>query len=128
MGYVTPESFFLTLQKNLMVQMSCKFITLCLELEEKGKFEIEGNCSNNHFGLAGAGTPTTAVEVRNDLFKYFIDVCTAQKGQLPTRLFLGKSKEIFIPIMKKNVKREMSLRSSSFEIGGLKAGAKSSMF
>ena len=37
---------------------ACKFITRCVELEEWGKFKIEGNCSKNHFRAAGAGAPT----------------------------------------------------------------------
>ena len=62
--------------------------------KKNGKFEKGGNSSKNHFRVAGAGAPTKAAEVRNSLFKYFIDVCTALKRRLPIKLFLTKAKEI----------------------------------
>ena len=73
---------------------ACKFVNQCVDLEKKGKFDIEGNCSKKHFRVAGAGPPTKAVEVRNSLFEYFIDVRTALKGRLPKKLFLAKAKEL----------------------------------
>ena len=101
-----------------------KFITRSVELEEKGKFEIEGNCSKNHFHVAGAGAPTKTVQVRNSLFEYFIDDHIHLEGQLPIKLFLAKAKEILHSFMKKDVKGEKSLKWLSFQIGGWKAGAK----
>ena len=74
---------------------ACKFTTRCVESEEKGKLEIERNCPKNYFRVAGTGVPTKAVEARNDLFEYFIDVRTTIKKRLPTKLFLDKPKEIF---------------------------------
>ena len=74
---------------------ACKFTTRCVELEEKGRLEIERNCPKNYFRVAGTGVPTKAVDVRNGFFEYFIDVRTTMKERLPIKLFLDKAKEIF---------------------------------
>ena len=67
-----------------------KFVQRCLLLKEEGEFEKEGNTSKKHFRVSGAGAPIRAIEARQELFDFFIDVRTASQGQLPRRVFLAK--------------------------------------
>ena len=55
----------------------------------------EGNTSKKHFRVSRAGAPIRAVEARQELFDFFIDVRTALKGRLPRRVFLAKASELY---------------------------------
>ena len=59
MFHPQSESFFFSDLKDESndsndFKNACKFITRCVELEEKGKLEIERNYSKKHFRVAGA--------------------------------------------------------------------------
>ena len=62
------------------------------KLLDDGQFDIEGNDTKNKVRVAAAGPPKKAVDVRKQLFEYFVDVRTAPKGRLPQNLFLAKAK------------------------------------
>ena len=64
-----------------------KFVTRCLEKFDNKDFEIEGNNSTKNYRRMVAGPPTKAVELRQSMFDYFIDVRCSLKGRLPRELF-----------------------------------------
>lgn len=72
-----------------------KFVQRCLLLKENGEFDKDGNTSKKHFRVAGAGPPVRAVEVRQGLFDFFLDVRTSLKGRLPRRILTAKAKELY---------------------------------
>ena len=72
---------------------SCiKFVGICEDLLTTGKFNIEGNDVNNTFRVAGAGAPKKVIEVRTELFQYFVDIRSSLKARLPKKIFLTKAK------------------------------------
>ena len=69
-----------------------KFVERCEALLEEGKFDMEGNDSRKRVRVAGAGPPKKVLDVRKQLFEYFVDVRTSLKGRLPTSVFLFKAR------------------------------------
>lgn len=63
-----------------------KFVSRCLEKLNKGDYDIEGNRSGDNFGLLVAGKTNRAVEVRQALFDFFIDVRLSLKGRFSFNL------------------------------------------
>ena len=62
---------------------SCiKFVGGCEELFTTKKFDIEGNEVSNKFRVAGAGAPKKAIDLRNELSQYFIDIRSSLKARL----------------------------------------------
>ena len=57
-----------------------KFVSRCLEMLEKGEFDLEEDCCKNKY--RGAAPPKKALEVRYALFDYFIDIKYSLKGRL----------------------------------------------
>ena len=72
-----------------------KFVKRCLDKLEAGTFDIEGNTSASHYRIKGAGPPVRALEVRQSLFDYFVDVRCSLKGRLPRKLLIAKAHEIY---------------------------------
>ena len=63
---------------------SCiKFVGGCEELFTTKKFDIEGNEVSNKFRVAGAGAPKKAIDLRNELSQYFIDIRSSLEARLP---------------------------------------------
>ena len=66
---------------------SCiKFVGGCEELFTTKQFDIERNEVSNKFRVAGAGPPKKAIDLRNELSQYFIDIrsslyCKLQREQ-----------------------------------------------
>ena len=62
---------------------SCiKFVGGSEELFTTKKFDIEGNEVSNKFRVAGAGAPKKAIDLRNELSQYFIDIRSSLKARL----------------------------------------------
>ena len=59
------------------------------------QFDIEGNDVSNKFIVAGAAAPKKAIDLRNELFEYFIDFRSSLKARLPKKYFPSKGK-VFI--------------------------------
>ena len=63
---------------------SCiKFVGGCEELFTTKQFDIERNEVSNKFRVAGAGAPKKAIDLRNELSQYFIDIRSSLKARLP---------------------------------------------
>ena len=63
---------------------SCiKFVGGSEELFTTKKFDIEGNEVSNKFRVAGAGAPKKAIDLRNELSQYFIDIRSSLEARLP---------------------------------------------
>ena len=75
---------------------SCiKFVGRCEELLTTGQFDIEGNNVSNKFRVAGAGAPKKAIDLRKELFQYFIDIRSSLKTRLPKNIFLAKGRSLY---------------------------------
>ena len=72
-----------------------KFVTRCLEKFERGDFDAEENNTSKKFRLPGAGPPVRALEVRDALFDYFIDIRGSLKGRLPLFMLHAKAIELY---------------------------------
>ena len=98
-GYLTKavRSFYTNLAtaKSDCREMvnACKFAKRCLEKLERGDFE-EG-APKKKFRSAGGGRKAPAVEVREALFQWFVDVRTSLKARLPRSLFLLQAKKLY---------------------------------
>ena len=57
-----------------------KFVERCEVLLNEGKFDIEGNDAKKRKLVVGAGPPKKVVDVRKQLFEYFVDVRSALKS------------------------------------------------
>ena len=72
---------------------SCiKFVGTCEVLLTNGQFDIKGNDVSNKFTVAGAGAPKKAIDLRNKLYQYFIDIRSSLKARLPKNIFLAYCK------------------------------------
>ena len=75
---------------------SCiNFVGRCEELLTAGQFDIERNDLSNKFRVAGAGTPKKAIDLRNDLFQYYIDIRSSLKAKLPKNILLAKARSLY---------------------------------
>ena len=72
-----------------------KFVSRCLEKLDRGEFDAEENGRSDKYRVLGAGKPKYAVEVRQALFSFFIDVRTSQKGRLPQSILISEPKQIY---------------------------------
>ena len=72
-----------------------KFVSRCLEKLDRGEFDAEENSRSDKYRVLGAGKPKYAVEVRQALFSFFIDVRTSQKGHLPQSILISEPKQIY---------------------------------
>ena len=64
------------------------------------QFDIEGNDVSNKFIVAGAAAPKKAIDLRNELFEYFIDFTSSLKARLPKNIFLAKAMSLYIEYCK----------------------------
>ena len=75
---------------------SCiKFVRRCEELLTTRQCDIEGNDVSNKFRVAGAGAPKKAIDLRNELFQYFIDIRSSLKARLPKNIFQAKARSLY---------------------------------
>ena len=58
---------------------AAKFVSRCLEKLDRGEFYAEENQRSDKFRVLGAGKPKHAIEVKQALFSFFIDVRTSLK-------------------------------------------------
>ena len=72
-----------------------KFFGRCEELLITEQFDIEGNDVSNKSRVAGAGAPKKAIELRNELFQYFIDIRSSLKARLPKNIFQAKARSVY---------------------------------
>ena len=71
------------------------FVSRCLTKFENGQFNIEGNDGAKRYRLLGAGPPRKAVELRESLFDFFIDIRYSLKGRLSVYLLKLKAEELY---------------------------------
>ena len=75
---------------------SCiKFVGTCEVLLTNGQFDIKGNDVSNKFTVAGAGAPKKAIDLRNKLYQYFIDIRSSLKARLPKNIFQAKARSVY---------------------------------
>ena len=72
-----------------------KFLSRCMEKYERRDLDAEENDSSKKFRLPGAGARSRAVEVREALFDYFIDIRMSLKGRLPMFMLQAKAIELY---------------------------------
>ena len=60
-----------------------------------GQFDIEGNDLSNKFGVAVADAPKKAIDLRNKLFQYFINIRFSLKARWPKNIFLAKARFLY---------------------------------
>ena len=72
-----------------------KFVSRCLEKLVRDEFDAEENRRSGKFRVLGAGKPRYAVEVRQALFSFFIDVRTSLKERSPRSILTSKAKQIY---------------------------------
>ena len=100
-GYVQPavREFFPDLKNATNNDSEFKsaksFVSRCLTKFENGQFNIEGNDGANRYRLLGAGPPRKAVELRESLFDFFIDIRYSLKGRLSVYLLKLKAEELY---------------------------------
>ena len=58
-------------------KLATEFVSRCLKKLDRGEFDAEKNRRSDKFRELGAGKPKHAVEVRQALFSFFIDVRTS---------------------------------------------------
>ena len=58
------------------------FVGRCEDLLNRGESDIEGNDLRGKYRIAGAGARKKAIQVRLELFQYFIDIRSILKGRL----------------------------------------------
>ena len=64
------------------------------------QFDIEGNDVSNKFIVVGTAAPKKAIDLRNELFEYFIDFRSSLKARLPKNIFLAKAMSLYIEYCK----------------------------
>ena len=72
-----------------------KFSSRYLEKLGRGESDAKENQRSDKFWVLGAGKTKHAVEVRQALFSFFIDVGTSLKGRLPRSILMSKAKQIY---------------------------------
>ena len=98
-GYLTKavRSFYVNLKDALSdsqeMKNACKVAKRCYEKLENGDFE--DGVSRKKFRSLGGGRKARAVEVREELFQWFIDVRTSLNARLPKSLFLLQAKKLY---------------------------------
>ena len=100
-GYIQPtvREIFTDLKEEkcdtVDFKSATKFVSRCLQKLDNGDFDAEENRRSDKYRLLGAGKPRHAVEVRQALFSFFIDVRTSLKGRLPRSILISKAKQIY---------------------------------
>ena len=98
-GYLAKavRSFYINLKDVLSnsqeMRSACKVAKRCYEKLENGGFE--DGVSRKTFLSLGGGRNARAVEVRDELFEWFIDVGTIFNARLPKALFLLQAKQFY---------------------------------
>ena len=77
-GYIQPtvRKVFIDLKDEKSdtndFKSATKFVSRCLEKQQRGEFALEENCGKNKYRLMGAGPKKRALEVRYALFDYLV--------------------------------------------------------
>ena len=72
---------------------ACKYAKGCVEKLKNGDFE--DGVPKKKFRSVGGGRKAHALEVREELFQWFVDVRTSLKARLPKALFLLQAKKFY---------------------------------
>ena len=75
---------------------AAKFVSIFLEILYRGDFDVEENRRSDKFRVLGADKPKHAVEVRQALFSFVIDVRTSLKRRLPRFILISTAKQIYV--------------------------------
>ena len=97
---------------------TCKLAKRCYEKLEQGDFE-EGT-SSKKYRAVGGGRKSWALEVRETLFEWFVDVRTSLKARLPKTLFKLKAKAFYEDWLQQNLGTPDE-ENFNFQTNGLKA-------
>ena len=77
----------------------CKFGKRCFENLENGGFE--DGLDKKKFCSVDGGCKARALEIREALFQWFVDVTTKLKARLPKALFLLQAKKFYVDWLQK---------------------------
>lgn len=99
LGYITKavRTFYSNLKDvksdSPQIKNACKLAKRCLDKLKNGEFE--DGVAKKKFRSVGGGRKYRAVEVREALFAWFIDVRSSLKARLPKSLFLIQAKKLY---------------------------------